>query len=52
MAGEGDFLKPTDQAQVLLVATLQDIATAAKTSLLITPVTPSQFKALLILNKG
>lgn len=37
MAGEGDLQKPIDQAQQLSEATLHDIATAAKTSLLLTP---------------
>lgn len=37
MVGEGGFQKPTDQAQHLPEAALQDIASAAKTSLLLTP---------------
>lgn len=37
LAGEGNFQKPTDQAQLLPEATLQYIAIAAKTALLLTP---------------
>ena len=36
LAGESNFQKPTDQAQLLPEATLQDIAIAAKTILLLT----------------
>lgn len=36
LAGEGDLLKPCEQANNLLEETLQDISNAAKTSLLLT----------------
>lgn len=45
LAGEGDLQKPSDQADTLPKATLQDVAIAAKTSLFLTPddSTPTQY---------